>query len=61
MLTYAEQAPAGQQYVWADYDRTNPMLILILVFVMAVVFLSRWQGVGSCSALLSASPSCSSS
>lgn len=47
VLTYAEQAPAGQQYVWADFDRTNPMLILILVFVMAVIFLSRWQGVGS--------------
>lgn len=51
VLTYAADAPEGQQYVWADFDRTNPMLILIVVFVVAVVFLSRWQGVGSLLAL----------
>jgi uncharacterized membrane protein len=47
VLSYAKDAPEGQQYVWADFDRTRPMLALILVFVMAVVFLSRWEGVGS--------------
>jgi len=51
VLTYAAEAPEGQQYVWTDFDRTNPMLVLVLVFVMAVVFLSRWQGVGSLFAL----------
>jgi uncharacterized membrane protein len=47
VLSYAAQAPEGQQYVWADFDRTRPMLALILVFVLAVVFLSRWEGIGS--------------
>jgi uncharacterized membrane protein len=47
VLSYAKDAPVGQQYVWADFDRTNPLLILIVVFVMAVIFLSRWEGVGS--------------
>jgi uncharacterized membrane protein len=47
VLSYAKDAPPGQQYVWADFDRTRPMLALILVFVLAVVFLSRWEGVGS--------------
>jgi uncharacterized membrane protein len=47
VLSYSKDAPAGQQYVWADFDRTRPMLALILVFVLAVVFLSRWEGVGS--------------
>jgi uncharacterized membrane protein len=47
VLLYAAKAPEGQQYVWADFDRTNPMLILVLIFVLAVIFLSRWEGVGS--------------
>ena len=47
VLSYSKDAPPGQQYVWADFDRTRPMLALILVFVLAVVFLSRWEGVGS--------------
>jgi uncharacterized membrane protein len=47
VLSYDKDAPQGQQYVWADFDRTRPMLALVLVFVMAVVFLSRWEGVGS--------------
>lgn len=51
VLQYAPEAPRGQQYVWSDFDRTNPMLILVLVFVIAVIFLSRWEGIGSLFAL----------
>jgi uncharacterized membrane protein len=51
VLLYAPDAPEGSQYVWSDFDRTNPMLILVLVFVVAVIFLSRWEGVGSLFAL----------
>lgn len=51
VLSYAPQAPEGQQYVWADFDRTRPMLILVILFAVAVIFLSRWEGVGSLFAL----------
>ena len=47
VLSYDPSAPAGQQYVWADFDRLRPMLVLIGVFVLAVIYLSRWEGVGS--------------
>lgn len=47
VLAYAPQAPPDQQYVWYDFDRSNTMLALVVVFALAVVFLSRWQGVGS--------------
>jgi uncharacterized membrane protein len=47
VLAYAPQAPPDQQYVWYDFDRSNAMLALVVVFALAVVFLSRWQGVGS--------------
>lgn len=51
VLLYAPDAPEGQQYVWSDYDRTNPMLVLVLLFIVSVIFLSRWEGVGSLFAL----------
>ncbi len=44
---YAADAPPDQQYVWYDFDRSLTMAALVVVFVLAVVFLSRWQGVGS--------------
>jgi uncharacterized membrane protein len=47
VLLYAADAPEGKQYVWDDFDRTNPMLVLVLIFVFAVIYLSRWEGVGS--------------
>jgi uncharacterized membrane protein len=51
VLLYAAEAPAGQQYVWSDFDRSNPMLVLVLIFIVSVIFLSRWEGIGSLFAL----------
>jgi uncharacterized membrane protein len=47
VLAYAPEAPPDQRYVWYDYDRSRTMLGLVVVFALAVVFLSRRQGLGS--------------
>ena len=36
---------------YVDYVRTNPLLILLGVFVLAIILLGRWKGVGSLLAL----------
>jgi uncharacterized membrane protein len=36
---------------YQDYVRTNPLLILLGVFVAAIILLGRWKGVGSLVAL----------
>ena len=45
VLGFAADAPPGQQYYFADYERRTPMLLLGLVFAVAVVVLGRWRGV----------------
>jgi uncharacterized membrane protein len=34
-------------YTFADYQRTGPLLVLLAIFVLAVVALGRWKGVGA--------------
>ncbi|MGY6499761.1 MAG: YibE/F family protein [Acidimicrobiales bacterium] len=45
VLSYAPEAPPQLAYQFADFQRTTPMLVLGLLFVVAVVALGRWKGV----------------
>lgn len=47
VLAYVEQAPRGEQYSFQDFDRGRPLLVLLVVFVVSVLLLSRWRGLGS--------------
>lgn len=47
VLAFVEQAPRGEQYSFQDFDRAQPLLVLLVVFVVSVLLLSRWRGVGS--------------
>lgn len=38
-------------YTFFDYQRSTPMMILVVVFVVAVVLLGRWRGVGAIAGL----------
>jgi uncharacterized membrane protein len=44
VLGYASDAPAGQQYYFADFERRAPLMLLGVVFALAVVVLGRWHG-----------------
>jgi len=47
VLAFVEQAPRGEQYSFQDFDRAQPLLVLLVVFVVSVLLLSRLRGVGS--------------
>jgi uncharacterized membrane protein len=47
ILSFVRQAPPGERYAFQDFDRAQPLLILLVVFVVSVLLLSRWRGVGS--------------
>lgn len=47
LLSFEPNAPPQDRYVFQDFDRTDPLLILLLIFVAAVLLLSRWRGLGS--------------
>jgi uncharacterized membrane protein len=44
LLSYEPDAEPGEQYVFADVERRNPLLLLVAVFAVAVVALGRWTG-----------------
>lgn len=44
LLSYDPQAEPGQQYVFADAERRDPLLLLFAVFAVAVIVLGRWTG-----------------
>jgi uncharacterized membrane protein len=44
VLSFDPQAEPGQQYAFADVERTRPLLLLALVFAAFVVALGRWTG-----------------
>lgn len=44
VLGYSEDAPAGQQYSFSDFERRAPLALLGIVFAAAVVALGRWRG-----------------
>lgn len=47
LLTYVEEAPVEQRYVFQDFDRGRPLTWLLVLFVVGVLLLSRWRGLGS--------------
>jgi uncharacterized membrane protein len=47
VLAYTPQAPADQRYTFQDFDRGRPLGVLLAVFVVGVLLLSRWRGLGS--------------
>jgi uncharacterized membrane protein len=52
VLVHTPEAPPGQQYQFFDYDRSTTLLILVAVFVLAVLALTRWRGLASLGALV---------
>ena len=51
LLSYVEEAPPTERYAFQDFDRTQPLLLLLTLFVLGVLVLSRWRGVGSLASL----------
>jgi uncharacterized membrane protein len=51
MLTVEKDAPPDQKYQYVDHDRIKPLLILVVIFAIAVVALSRWRGFAALIAL----------
>lgn len=51
LLTASQSFDGGTAYNFADYDRSSSMLVLLLIFVLAVVVLGRWRGVGAIAGL----------
>lgn len=51
ILSYVRQAPPGERYSFQDFDRRQPLLLLLVCFVAGVLILSRWRGVGSLGSL----------
>ena len=47
LLSYVAEAPADQRYVFQDFDRGRPLTVLLVLFVVGVLVLSRWRGLGS--------------
>jgi uncharacterized membrane protein len=44
VLSYDPGAEAGQQYAFADVERSRPLSVLAVMFAVAVVVLGRWTG-----------------
>jgi uncharacterized membrane protein len=51
IVSYAAQAPEGEQYAFQDFDRGRPLLTLTILFAVAVLALSRWRGIGALASL----------
>ncbi|MGH3327024.1 MAG: YibE/F family protein [Streptomycetales bacterium] len=50
-LGYVAQAPVDQRYQFIDFDRTQPLMLLLGIFIAGVLMLSRWRGIGSLASL----------
>jgi uncharacterized membrane protein len=51
MLSYVAQAPPDERYSFQDFDRSDPLLALLALFVAGVLLLSRWRGIGALGSL----------
>ncbi|MEQ1700390.1 MAG: YibE/F family protein [Ilumatobacteraceae bacterium] len=51
ILTATEMADGTVVYNFADYERSSSMWFLVLLFVVAVVALGRWRGLGALAGL----------
>jgi uncharacterized membrane protein len=43
----AEDVEGAQQFYFADYQRSRPLILLALLFAVVVVALSRWRGLSA--------------
>ena len=51
IVSFADEAPEGEQYAFQDFDRGPPLLTLTLLFAVGVLALSRWRGIGALASL----------
>ena len=51
IVSFTAQAPEGEQYAFQDFDRGPPLLVLVILFAVGVLALSRWRGIGSLASL----------
>lgn len=51
-VTQTTLADGTAAYSFSDYQRETPLIVLALIFVVAVVALARWKGVGAIGGLL---------
>ena len=47
IVTYKKLANGENSFYIVDYLRTKPLLWLFIIFIVVVVFVTRWQGIGS--------------
>ena len=45
-------ADGSTSYEFAEYERSTPLLLLVLIFVVAVLLLARWKGLGAIGGLI---------
>jgi len=50
-VTVGKSPEGALQLYYVDYVRSWPMLLLVLVFILATLFMARWKGLGSLVAL----------
>jgi uncharacterized membrane protein len=51
VLSY-ETVDGGVEYVFYEFQRRTPMLLLLILFVAAVLVLGRWRGLGALAGLV---------
>ena len=50
-VTATPLGDGGTLYTFYDFERSTPLIVLVLLFVAAVVALGRWRGVGALAGL----------
>ena len=51
LILYETISPDGTFYSFADYERSNTMVFLLVIFAVAVLVLGRWRGLGALAGL----------
>ena len=52
LVDLVELGDGSVQAVFYDFERSTPMLLLVIVFVASIVVLGRWRGVGALAGLV---------
>jgi uncharacterized membrane protein len=52
LVLATEHLDGTVSYTFYEYDRSTPMLLLLLLFAVAIVVLGRWRGVGALAGLV---------
>lgn len=47
VVAESKEAPAGQEYYFADFQRKLPLAILAAIFAVMVLALARWKGIAA--------------